>query len=928
MKYCMISKSLNRKIGTLLFFLLFPLSVMAQVNVSGTVLDDNNQPLELASARLLNTQGKMIKGAVTDKNGSFMLPGISSGNYILQISYVGMEDYKKPLQVKNTHISVGKIGLDTGGGKQLEGVVVTGKAADVVVKNDTLEFNPGSYNLQTGASLEELIKKLPGAEVDDQGNITINGKSISKIMVDGKPFFSNDPKVASKNLPADMVQRLQVLDKQTDMARMSGFDDGEEETVINLKIKPEKKKGFFGSAYAGAGTDKRWEANASINRFSGDSQWTLLVGGNNTNNMGFSDIGVDSQTGMPRGFGRFGNQGVTTSSTIGTNVAHVFSPKFELGGNLNYGFADMLVEKHVEQQNLLSTGSTTQIQDTRNTGRTHNGGTTMRIEWKPDDKTELVIEPYLNMSKGKTNMREDFGTTNDADGSTVNKGYSEQIADTKYLDASVNADFSRRLGDNGRTLSLSMRANVGNNASDGIYHSYLIKGDGVELQNTNQLLNNLSRNWGMRTRLSWVEPLGKNYFMQGLYQIRYSDRNSLRDAFGMDAAGKYETPLMEYSRNFSNSMLTHTFGLNIKKKGSNYDLTAGINLDPNTTRSFSEVGGVKTDPIKLNRLNYSPSIRFNYIPNKNTSFALRYRGNTNQPSVQQMMPVPDITNPLIEYVGNPSLRPSYENTVRMHFRTYDPKSKSSLALFAGGNYTIDDIVSGSVYDVTSGKRTVEYKNVSGNWRAMIGGFATMPIGKSNFSVRLNTFNMMNRNIGYVNGEENSARTLMLNDNLTLVYRNNWLDTEVSGGMRFMKVDNSLQIKNQVKNTFDYNLGHRTTVKLPYNFDLEYDLTYKTNSGYSDSYLVKEWILNGGLSYSFLKDRSMTIRLKGYDILNQRSNITRSNTALAIRTESTNTLGSYVMLHLIYRFNIFSSGGTRSDMNTGNRPGFGGGFRPH
>lgn len=911
----------------LLFLLLcaLPTFLHAQVAITGRVIDDDKTPLPLASARLLDAKGKILYGTATDNNGYFVLKNVSSGRYTLKISFVGQNDYDKPLEVGKTKVQLGDIKL-TAQATRLNDVVVTSKAADVMVKNDTLEYNASNYTLQTGASLQELIKKLPGAQVDADGNITVNGKAIKKIMVDGKEFFSSDPKVAGKNLPADLVQRVQVMDRQSDMSRMSGFDDGEEETVINLKIKPEKKKGLFGTLYAGAGTEKRWEANGIVNRFDGDSQWTVIVGGNNTNNMGFSDTGVDlSQSGLPRSLRRSPNDGVTTSDVLGFNAAHVFSPQWELGGNMNYGYADKLLRTKVEQQNFLKEGSTTQKQETSDQAKTHSGSANARIEWNPNDKTELVIQPSVSINKTNSWSDDQFETLKDADGGLVNKGFSNQVAEGRNLSAEMRADFSRKLNDVGRTLSASVRTAFDNGLVDGIYKSNLVGGNGSVIKDLNQQLKNTNQSYDFRGRLSWVEPIGKGYFIQALYQLKTNVRHSNRDAYGLDDAGLYSQLEPDYSRRFANTLITHSLGLNIKKRGERYDLTAGFSVDPNTTKSHIEVGQEKRDPIVLHRWNYSPSIRYNFKPNKTTNLGVFYRGRTGQPSIQQMMPVPDITNPLVEYVGNPSLRPSYSNDMRIHFQTFSSKTKMSLSLFLGGSYVIDDIVSSSLYDINTGKRTITYRNVSGNGRMMFGGFWTMPLFNSNFSLRLSSFNSINRNIGYINNEENRSLMTMLNNNLSLNYRNGWLDTEIGGRLRYQNTNNSIETRNTLKNVMDYELNHSATLRLPLNIDVEYDMAYRTNKGYSGDYKLNELMLNGGISWSFLADKSATIRLKGYDILNQHSNITRSSTALALRTESTNTIGRYFMVHFIYRFNIFGSGASKADMRSdqSNGRGYGG-----
>lgn len=272
---------------------LAPLSMLAQVHVSGRVLDENKKPLPYANVRLTSHEGRLIGGQATDNQGLFNLPNIKAGDYTLEVSFTGYQTHKEQLKL---HTSTPKFrikDISLKEGSLLKEVTITGKATEIILKGDTIEYNAGSFAPAEGAELLELIKKLPGAQVDESGNVKINGKSISQIMVDGKRFFESDPKVALKNLPAELVDKVQVLERESDNSRMTGFSDGSEETVINLTIKPGRKQGLFGTVYAGGGTKNRYEGNGIINRFSDKQQWTIIGGLNNTNNAGFSDIASD-----------------------------------------------------------------------------------------------------------------------------------------------------------------------------------------------------------------------------------------------------------------------------------------------------------------------------------------------------------------------------------------------------------------------------------------------------------------------------------------------------------------------------------------------------------------------------------------------------------------------------------------------------------
>ena len=304
----------------ILFLILLTMPAYAQkgVDITGTVIEEGtNEPIEQATVRLLSVKdSSMIGGVATSRNGGFVLKNIKNGSYLLHVSFVGFDPLYQPLRItgKTNPVKLGKLALADGSILLGEAVVV-GKAPEVTVRNDTMEYNADSYKTTEGSMLEDLLKKMPGVEVSSEGKITVNGKEIKKVLIDGKEFFSDDPKVASKNLPSKMIDKVQVLDKLSDMAKMTGFDDGEEETVINLTVKPGMKQGWFGNAFAGYGSEDRYEGNFMVNRFINNDQLTLMGGINNTNNMGFSDLASSMFSGMggPRGRrgGYQGNQGLS-----------------------------------------------------------------------------------------------------------------------------------------------------------------------------------------------------------------------------------------------------------------------------------------------------------------------------------------------------------------------------------------------------------------------------------------------------------------------------------------------------------------------------------------------------------------------------------------------------------------------------------------
>lgn len=392
----------------LLMILFSPMAFAQQsgVNVTGSVVEQGSDtPIEQATVRLLNVKDSaMVRGVVSARNGSFTLKNVKKGSYLLHITFIGYDPLYQPLQItgKKNPVNVGKLELSDGAIELGEAVVI-GKAPEVTVRNDTVEYNADSYKVTEGSVLEDLLKKMPGVEVDSEGKITVNGKEVKKVMVDGKEFFSDDPKVASKNLPAKMIDKLQVLDKKSDMAQMTGFDDGEEETVINLTVKPGMKQGWFGNAYGGYGSKDRYEGNAMVNRFVNNDQITFMGGANNTNNMGFSDLASTMFSDMGGGGGRRGGfgagSGITSSGNAGLNFSKEFKPdKLTLGGNTRYSHSDNDARSKSDRQNILP-GDSSSYDNSEAMSRTKsdNFGVDFRLRM-PDTMTQLIFRPSFSFS--------------------------------------------------------------------------------------------------------------------------------------------------------------------------------------------------------------------------------------------------------------------------------------------------------------------------------------------------------------------------------------------------------------------------------------------------------------------------------------------------------------------------------------------------
>ena len=831
------------------------------VDITGTVIEGGtNEPIEQATVRLLNAKDStMVGGVATGRNGSFTLKNIKNGNYVLNISFIGFETLYKAIQVtgKNNPMQLGKLTLSDAS-IQLGEAVVIGKAPEVTFRNDTMEFNAESYKLTEGSMLEDLLKKMPGVEIDSDGKITVNGKEIKKVLVDGKEFFSDDPKVASKNLPSKMIDKVQVLDKLSDMAKMTGFDDGEEETVINLTVKPGMKQGWFGNAYAGYGSEDRYEGNFMVNRFVNNDQFTIMGGLNNTNNMGFSDLSSSMFQGMGRG-GRGAGNGITTSGNIGLNMNKEFNSKLTINGNLRYSHSENDAYSKSNRQNILPDDSTSYYNETNNNhSRSDNVAADIRMEWTPDTLTRVIFRP--NFSYSNSHRRENgYFNTLSGDMDTVNIGESRYLSDGEGYNVGATLEFSRKLNSRGRVLSGSLSGRLSDSYNEGLNYSnteyrLLAAGENNDLVDQQFRYDNNSFNY--RVYLSWVEPIGHNNFIQATYSIRQNKQESLKNSYTREEGSEeYNVLDTAYSQSYRNNYINQQVSLAFKSVREKFDYTIGLTVDPSHSTSETFVG---------------------------------------------------------DTVNNLSVR----------FQNFKPEQQSAFMTMLNFNYVVNDIVTKSAYIENTGRQMTTYDNVNGNFSGNVRVMYNAPFKNRKFSFNTMTMGSYANSNGFINSEKNTNKNIVLQERAGINFRSDYLDLGVNGNIRYNATRNSLQGQSEL-NTFNYGVGGNTTIYLPWDFKIESDISWSTNSGYSDGFEQNEILWNASASKSFLKGKTATLRFKIYDILQQRSNISRSVTASYTQDSEYNTLGSYFMVHFIYRFNVFKGGG-----GEGGRRGPGGrGFPP-
>ncbi len=919
---------------------------------TGRVLDlKTKTTIEGASVRLMK-QGAtaMISGAATDKNGTFTLKNISLGNYVLQITFLGYNNVTRILRVVGSSkpiINLGDISISENS-VMLKEATVVGKITEMIVKEDTIEYNPEAYKMQPGAVVEDLLKRINGVEIDSEGKITVAGKEVKKVYVDGKQFFGNDPTVATKNLTTDIIDRIQVVDKKSDLALLTGIDDGESETVINLTIKKGMKKGWMVNAEAGLGHEvmesdngTRYQSRAMVNRFLNDSQLSFIENANNINERGSRDwgSGFGQQMGRRGGGGGAGN-GITTSDVFGTNFATELNKKLKIGGSAMYNHFNTDAKTRSSTQKLFQ-DSTSFVNSTgNNINSSNNLNVQMRMEYNPDSAWTFVFTPSISYNKSHSESESTSATLAGEIRDSINSKTGTYISDADGISLNGQLDMAYQFKKKGRRLSMSLSG--GYNNSDGVAYnvSQMIFQRADSISNLNQQINNSSESKNYRLYASYMEPLRTNRFLQLSYSISRNITQSDKMTYSRDALSElYNVLDTAYSKSLSNNFINQQLGLSFRATEAAYSYTIGVDLQPSYSKSKSYVEDKVNFSKERTVINYSPNLNYTYRFSKQQNLRIDYRGRTSQPSITQLDPTPDNSNPLNIRLGNPDLLPTYSNTISARYNNYNREAMRSIMATIQGGFVVNDIINKSTYDANTGAQTTRPVNENGNWNMNAGLMVNTPIGKSKFQI--NTFSnaSFNNNIGYISLgkgdiQRNISKTINLNENLGFSYRNDFIYAQVRGNIRYSKVDNSVTARKGQEN-LSYGSSFNTQIYLPYSITLASDLRYTGQTGLSTGYNKNETMWNAEISKQILNKRG-TIRFKMNDILRQQLNISRSVSDIAITDTEYNTLTSYYMLSFSYRFNTMGNrSGSRNrdfqrpdgDYPRPDRGGFPGGGRP-
>ena len=969
-----------RRLFILTVFSISAVVAFAQRTVTGKVIEqDTKEAVIQATAALLSGE-KVVANAVTNMDGVFSIKAPSNGSYTLKVTYVGFKTYTKKIKIEgDKNFAAGTISLDPDA-IMLKGATVTAHASKVTLKADTFVYNANAFRTPEGSVVEELVKRLPGAEVSDDGTIKINGKEVKKILVDGKEFMTGDTKTAIKNLPTNIIDRIKAYDQQSDLARVSGIEDGEEQTVLDFGIKPGMNKGVMVNADLAAGTKQRYAGRVFGGVMKDDLKVFLMSNANNTNDMGFPGGG---------GGGRWGGgrQGLNAMKMTGLNINYEKKDKLKVDGSVRWNHQDGdTFSKSNSESFFSSTTSSFSNSMNQNYSRSNSWNAQMRLEWQPDSMTNIMFRPRFtyntndgeSMSQSATFDSDPYAKSDNplqdvysiAKQYGIVRNFSDQnglsYSDSKNLGGMLQ--FNRRLNNSGRNITVQLNGSWGEGNSKSMSNNfselfqimnYLQTGDSI--YQTNRYSLTPQDNWSYSARLTYSEPIMRQVYLQFSYTYGYSYTKSDRKTYSLtdvdfsgitpvyrnwDAyLGVLRSPLDTYedtdlSRLSEYKNYNHTAEVMLRIVRKAYNFNVGFQVLPQKSHFVQDYQGVHADTTRT-VTNFTPTLDFRWKKSQTGQLRFTYRGRTQQPSMSDLLDIVDDSNPLRITRGNPGLKPSFTQNFNLFYNDYFQKHQRAVMTFVNFSTTNNSVSNKTTYVQETGGTVTRPENVNGNWNGNLGFMFNTAIDSAAF-FNVNTFTNLNYNhrVGFVSvdnisdSQKSVTNSLGISERLAASYRNDWLEVELNGSLNYTRSRSELQENNNL-DTWQFSYGGMVGVTAPWGTSLTTNLNMQSRRGYSDASMnTNELIWNAQVAQSFLKGNALTVSLQLYDILHQQSTISRTLTAMQRSDTEYNAITSYGMLHVIYRLNLFGGGngmfgggpGQGGPGGRGGRGGFGGGGR--
>ncbi len=902
---------------------IFSFAQSKSFQISGTLIsEDGNLPLESATVHVERVKdSSLVTYTISDKDGNFELEGKNTDKSLnLFVSYVGYKTLKKTIILDLPVIKLGSINLETDT-NALDAVIVKSRAP-ITIKKDTLEFNVKSFKTKKGATVEDVIKTIPGFEVDEAGKITHNGKEINNILVNGKPFFGNDPTVATKNLTKDIIEKIQVVDTKSKAEAFTGQEGESDNKTINLTIKKENNKGVFGRLAAGAGTNKRNEFAGMFNHFDNDQRISVLAGGNNINSPGFSFGEIRKMFGggnsmSMSGNGTFsidgrsfgGGEGITVSRNAGANYADKYGEKVDVSADYFYSGSSSENNTIRERENILPDSRYFSDKNTNSNSTSDNHSANLGFDIKVDSTLLINVKPSFSFSESTTDYGSDEESMDEAK-VLINKSKVSSKVDNVAKKFSNRVNVTKRFGSKGSFLRVNISNELNNSESEDFLNSETniygnTPNDIIRKQFTdgNRKISNF--NVGTSYRL----PLkGKKLSLTISYDYSRNKNENEKSTYDFDdTAQDYTVFNTDLSTDFEYLNKTNKSGLSLdyrKKKLSTSFRVSHVNRSLENIDLLRPSLSIQRD---FENVELRSRIRYRFSPK--ASFRVGYRLSNNIPNLSQLQPFQDVSNPLNTIIGNPDLKTTKSHRVDLGINAFDFQKGTGFYVFLNGQVSDNQVVTKSLINEDL-IRTTTYENVNGNYNvsAHLNYSKKVKLDSlSSIKAGLGTSIRLRRNISFNNGVKYASNVRAIGPSLKLEY-NMGKDLFLTTRYNVSFTNNNYDIANFKDEKFlAHSLNINSRVNFLGKFEWQNDIDFSYNPTISDGFQKSAWFWNSTLGYSFMKDRA-TLTLKAYDLLNQQTNARRIASQNYIEDSQSTVLQQYFMLSFSWKFNSLGSKG--------------------
>lgn len=894
--------------------------------IKGTVIDSaENKPIENAVVILIKPGIFDTAYTITNKNGEFSFDKIPPDSFSVIITSMGYKPAVKliPVATIKKTIHLGNINL-VNIAKVLNEIIIEEKP--ITVKEDTIEYRAGAFKVKENAVVEDLLKKLPGVQVDKDGNIKAQGKSVTKIKVNGKDFFGGDPKTATKELPANIVDKVQIIDDYGDQSTVSGIKDADPEKIINIQLKKDKSTGYFGSLTTGIGDKKRYQASANGNYFKGKQQISLFANSNNTSqslsNFGASGKGIirtePDGSNMLSAAGNGDMQlhqngsalsnGVTITNAAGINYRDEWSKEVNVYGSYSYSNLKNSGYTISSQQNIFAGGIFLNNQNNNFKNLSENHRFYFNLEYRIDSFNYLKVSPSVsyNTNTSNSNTIFDYFTVN----AKTSEGYNNLLTNSKNTRVSGSVLYNHRFRKAGRNFSVNFNAGRSENNSDQDSRNNTIQYISPTVTTNRFLFNtqqNGNHNYGIR--FTYTEPLSKFRFLDFAFSHNFSYAKNDKEVYNADSATGIKVFNDALSNNYENNYFNNRANVSIRTTAKKYNYTLGISVQPVDLRGFSITKDSAYRSIK--RVNVFPLARFAYNFSKSQSLSINYRGNAQQPGFAQLQDVLDVSNPQYLRQGNPDLKPSLNHSINLFYNNFNFITGRVLFTSLAFNTIQNQIVNNTIRIGTSGAQLTKPENVNGYYNISTFYNFSQPFKERQYVFSFNGIINFNHNINLVDSIQNTGKNWLVGQGFNFEFNHKeWLELSVGANFNINSVTYSNAGTNNTSlqnNKFSsWVISSNLNMNISGNWILKYDFEYIINRGLSGVIGKNSAVMNASIEKQLFKKENGIIRLNAFDLFNQNAIITRSINANSIIDSRGNRLTRYFMLTFIYRLQKFTS----------------------